>query len=99
MLLLFCNVVYLLLHFQCVYCLLNNRFYFILYVVNFLVFYNIQCITVMSCILCIMLSGDCVFSHEIAQSVRDLRLRCRPHFWRLGCHLPAGTGRDPKNLS
>ena len=27
-----------------------------------------------------------------------LVLRYRPHFWRLGCHLPAGTGSDPKNL-
>ena len=25
-------------------------------------------------------------------------LRYSPHFWRLGCHLLAGTGRDPKNL-
>ena len=28
-----------------------------------------------------------------------LLLRYRPHFWRLGCHLTAGSGRDPKNLS
>ena len=27
-----------------------------------------------------------------------LLFRYRPHFWRLGCHLQAGTGRDPKNL-
>ena len=27
-----------------------------------------------------------------------LLLRYRPHFWRLGCHLSVGTGRDPKNL-
>ena len=28
-----------------------------------------------------------------------LLLRYRPHFWRLVFHLPAGTGRDLKNLS
>ena len=28
-----------------------------------------------------------------------LLLRYRPQFWRLSCHLPAGTGRRPKNLS
>ena len=48
-------------------------FTFILYVVNFLAFHNIQCITIISCILCIMLSGDCVFSHKRAQLVKDLQ--------------------------